>query len=162
MATLRKFLTVVGNQIQRIQDGSGEFLDPRLAPEVEEFTNDNAGTINIGQPVYVKANGNIDLAQADAASTSKVAGLVFDSSIASAAAGHVQVDGVVVATTGEWDAVTGGSGGLTPGALYFLSAASAGQLTTTAPSSTSQVWRLVGLALSSTEMKLLDTVSVLL
>jgi hypothetical protein len=115
-----------------------------------QATNDNAGTIVIGQPVYTKANGNVDLAKADDANTAEIAGLVSDATIATSQDGNIQVTGIVTATTAEWDAVAGTTGGLTPGAFYYISAVTAGELTETPPTIVSQV----GYALSSTELNL--------
>ena len=134
----------------------------QAAAIVETFTNDNAGTIVIGAPVYVKSNGNVDLARANAAGTTEVFGLVRDTSIATTASGKVVLSGIVIATTGQWDAVTGGSGGLTPGADYFLDAATAGMLTTTAPSTGGQYVAAIGKALSTTKMKLAVQPTILL
>jgi hypothetical protein len=73
-------------------------------------------------------------------------------STASGAAASVAVAGVVTATTGQWDAVTGQTGGLTTGAKYYLSNTTAGALTTTAPST--GVLAPVGVALSTTKLVL--------
>jgi hypothetical protein len=115
---------------------------------IERLTNDNAGTIVIGQPVYVKSNGNIDLAQADDANTAQVIGLVFDDAIPSTGLGAVAVGGALTATTAEWDIVAGTTGGLTPGAIYYLSVA--GKLTETPPSSIGEYVTQVGYAISPT------------
>jgi len=118
--------------------------------------NDNGSTIAIGAPVYVKSNGHVDLAKADASSTTRVAGLVFDAAgIATTVSGNIISDGILTATTGQWDAIAGTSGGLTPGTVYYLSAATAGLLTATAPSTATQFVEPVGIALSATQMALL-------
>lgn len=118
------------------------------------FTNDNAGSVVIGTPVYVKSNGNVDKAQADSSSTVVVIGLVTDASIATTASGNVAIDGIVTATTGEWDTITGDTGGLTPGAFYLLDPNTAGMLTTTAPTTSGDFVAVVGIAISSTKLKL--------
>lgn len=115
-------------------------------------TNGEAGAIAIGRAVYVSASGTVRLANANAAGTKNVAGIVYDASINSAASGAVSVSGSITATTGQWDAVTGQSGGLTAGSIYYLSNATAGALTTTAPS-TGYVCP-IGLALSTTVLLL--------
>jgi hypothetical protein len=56
------------------------------------------------------------------------------------------------ASTAQWDVVTGQTGGLTPGAMYFLSNSTDGALTTTAPS-TGYICP-IGRALSTTKMAL--------
>jgi hypothetical protein len=124
------------------------------------MTNDNAGTIAIGQPVYTKANGNVDLARANAAGTTEVLGLVKDTSIPTATPGQILVDGVLTATTGQWDIVTGGSGGLTPGSIYYLGAAAVGTLTTVAPTTVGQFVVRVGRAISATKLDLMIMVPI--
>ncbi|MHC4121381.1 MAG: hypothetical protein ACYSWO_28240 [Planctomycetota bacterium] len=114
--------------------------------------NDNASTINIGQPVYVKSDGDVDLAKADAAATTKVAGIVADTSIAAAATGVIAVGGMLTATTTQWDAVTGDTGGLTPGATYYLDPDTAGKLTDTAPTTELDYVARVGYAESTTRL----------
>lgn len=108
----------------------------------------------IGTPVYVSAAGAVKRAQANAASTSGVVGLCNDVSIAAAASGYIATGGVFVATTAQWDAVTGQTGGLTFGALYFLETATPGMLTTTPATTAGQCNVLVGRALSTTELDL--------
>jgi hypothetical protein len=122
----------------------------------KSLINDNVGTLVIGSPVYLKSTvGHMDVAKADAASTGAVIGLVTASAgIAPSVAGQVQVEGEVTLTTAQWDAITDGSGGLTVGAVYYLDAADAGELTTTAPTAASSVAIGVGIALSSTVLKL--------
>ncbi len=65
--------------------------------------------------------------------------------------GLVQAGGILVCTEAEWDFVKGGSGGLAPGAFYYASQATPGNITATAPTS-GQTSVPVGLALSTTEM----------
>jgi len=151
--TLRKPLVITDGQIEQIQ--SGDTLDATITDTNEiNLTNNNASTINIGQPVYAESDGNVDLAQANAQGTVEVIGLVADATIAASASGQIITDGVLEATTDQWDAVTGDTGGLTVGDVYYLSAASAGELTTTAPSSTGNFVKRVGTALSTTQMEL--------
>lgn len=131
---------------------SGDTLDaPVSEKDVIQATNSNASNATIGQPVYVDGSGTVDLARANASGTTPVIGLVADASIAPAAAGNVQTDGVLVSA--DWTAVIG-SAALTAGAEYFLSAAAAGQLTATAPNTTGQYVVPVGRALSATELEI--------
>ncbi len=117
-------------------------------------TNDESGAIVIGTPVYNDANDGVKKGKADASGTKDVIGLVYDTSISASTAGNIQTDGVITATTGQWDAVFGTTGGLTKGTRYFLSPTTAGQGTSTAPSTTGQFVVLLGLALSTTELLL--------
>lgn len=119
---------------------------------VTSLTNGEASAIAIGRAVYASAAGAVKLANANASGTVNIVGLVQATSINSAAAGEVATSGVVEATTAQWDAVTGQTGGLTFGARYYLSNTTAGALTTTAPTSGFVV--LVGVALSTTKLAL--------
>lgn len=147
----KKPLVITAGQIEQLQ--AGDTLDAAVTEvDVVSKTNDNASPITIGQPVYQKSDGDVDLGRANAQGTVQLVGLVKDASISAAGSGLIQTDGVLVASTGDWDAVTGGSGGLTAGSPYYLSAATAGFLTATAPSTTGQFVVRVGLALSTTEL----------
>lgn len=126
------------------------------------LTNDNAAAAVIGSPVYSSSADGFDLAKADASSTHKVIGLVHDTTIASAASGKVAIDGTLEATTAQWDVVTGDVGGLTFGATYYLDPTTEGKLTTTAPTTTGQFIKPVGIALSTTVLEILNQPSILL
>jgi hypothetical protein len=159
---VRKPLVIIGGQPQELPSGDtlpGSFTESYVVG----MTNGNAGSIVRGAPVYVSGADEVDLAKADASGTRRVLGLVADASIAASAVGNVQSDGVVTATTAEWDAVTGQTGGLTPGALYYLSADTEGELTTTPPSGAGEYIHVIGHALSTTELDLqIDKVGYLL
>jgi hypothetical protein len=117
-------------------------------------TNENASTIQIAQAVYqTTTTGGVNLAEANASSTSQAIGLVLSTTIATTASGNMQIAGPFTATTAQWDAVvTGESGGLTPGTAYWLDPATAGNLTATPPSTPTQFDTYVGIAQSSTVM----------
>lgn len=147
----KKPLVITSGRIEQLQ--AGDTLDASVTEvDVVNKTNDNAGAIVIGAPAYQKTNGAVDLGRANASGTVQLVGLVKDVSIAAAGSGNIQTDGVLVATTTQWDAVTGQSGGLTTGSPYYLSAATAGRLTTTAPTAAGEFVVRVGLALSTTEL----------
>lgn len=97
--------------------------------------NGEASAIVIGAPVYVSGADTIRKALANAQGTKDVVGFVTDTSVASAGNANIQMVGPLSATTGQWDAVTGQTGGLTIGATYFLDNTTAGKLTTTVPAS---------------------------
>ena len=158
---LRKPLVIVNGQVQQIQ--AGDTLDAIVNEvDIAQQTNNEATPIVIGTPVYVDGAGTVKEAQADALLTSRVLGLVQDASIAASAVGNIQTDGVFVATTTQWDAVAGTTGGLTPGIHYFLDPATAGLITATAPTTTGQVVANLGLALSATELDINNMQTVLL
>jgi len=155
----KKPLVITAGQIEQLQ--AGDTLDASVSEvDVVSKTNDNAGAIVIGAPVYQKSNGNVDKGRANAQGTVQLLGLVRDVSIAAAASGIIQTDGILAATTGQWDAITGGSGGLTPGSPYYLDPATAGMLTVTAPTTVGQFVVRVGLATSTTEMDISITAPI--
>lgn len=118
-------------------------------------TNNTGAPLVIGTPVYQSGTADeVGLADADALATAKVIGLVADVSIADTASGNVQTDGRLSATTGQWDVVTGQVGGLTPGAKYYLSAGTPGQMTVTPPSADGNVIAPLGTAKSPTEFEI--------
>lgn len=105
------------------------------------FTNDNAGAVTIGQPVYIKTNGNMDLADADAASTAVgTIGLVAEASIASAGSGEVCFMGIV----DGFD-----TSGLTVGALVYVATGTAGALTSTQPTGSGAQIKPIGICIES-------------
>jgi hypothetical protein len=145
--TVKKPLVITGGQIEQLQ--SGDTLD--MNNTVNRVFNSAA---TIGQPVYSVSGTNVDLAQANAQGTIRVIGLTLSTAVNAANPGDVLIDGKLTATTTQWDAVTGQSGGLTPGVNYFLNPANPGQLTVTAPSTVGEFVVRVGYALSATEFEI--------
>ena len=139
---------VVGTNTSNISTNTSN-ISNLMDQIVVELTNSDSITITIGTPVY--SDSGFKRAKADSSSTNKVIGLAYEDTDA-ASSGRIQVTGVVTATTGEWDVVTGDSGGLTPNTLYYLSEAVSGKLKTTAP--TTGYVSPVGIAVSSTQMKI--------
>jgi hypothetical protein len=93
------------------------------------FSAESDDEVILGQPVYLKSNMHVALAQANSAAPSKMDGLVVVGASPTFAAKYIS-EGQV--TRQDWTPITG-TEQLTPGATYFLSAAEAGKLTTTAP-----------------------------
>jgi hypothetical protein len=154
MALVKPLVISVGGQVQRLQ--AGDTLDvPALSGgDVISLTNDEAGAVVIGAPVYSDATSGFKKGKADASGTKTIIGLVAQTSITNGVAGNIQLNGPLAATTGQWDAVTGQVGGLTFNTKYYLSAATAGLLTTTPPSTAGQYVCEVGTALSTTVMNI--------
>jgi hypothetical protein len=115
---------------------------------------EGAAAIVIGAPVYANAADSVKRAQANAKATSKLAGLGLDASVAAGGTGNIITSGVLVATTTQWDAVAGTTGGLAFGTLYFVDPANPGKITSTVPTTAGQTVTLVGIALSTTELEL--------
>lgn len=149
---LRKPIVLVNGQLQVLQAGDTLSVAGVSQGNILQLTNAEAGAIVIGAPVYAFGNDQVKKAKADAGATSNVIGLVADASITNGVAGSIQTDGTLAATTGQWDAAFGTSGGLTAGTRYFLSAATAGLGTATPPSSVGQYVVELGIAISTTEL----------
>ncbi len=143
-------LVITSGVIQQLQ--AGDTLDTRA--DQFQLINDEAGPVVIGSAVYPDAAGGFKKAQANAASTKDVVGLVGQApSIANGVAGAITLDGILTATTVQWDAVTGDTGGLTFKSRYYLDPTTAGKITKTAPTAVGQYVAEIGEALSTTDMK---------
>jgi hypothetical protein len=114
-------------------------------------TNNSGDTLIKCQAVRVEASDEVDLALADDIDTAQVIGLVAEE-IADTESGLIQMGGELEATTGEWDAVTGDSGGLVVGDIYYLSSATEGNLTSTATTTIGEAVARIGTASSTTKM----------
>jgi len=148
--TLVKQAVFKAGILQALQ--SGDYVtNAQLLPQL---TNDNTSPIVIGQPVYSSAADHVNLAEANASGTKDVLGLVADLSIAAAAVGSIQTEGILTATTAQWDAVAGTSGGLTYKTTYYLDPANVGKLTSTPTSTAGQYSCPLGIAMSTTEFKI--------
>lgn len=114
--------------------------------------NGEASAIAIGKIVYVSGNGVVKLANANSSGTCNAIGFVSQTSISASATGSIANSGYLEATTNQWDAVTSQSGGLTPGATYYLSNTVNGGMTTSPPA-TGYI-KMVGVAASTTELSI--------
>ena len=147
---------------QALQSGDS-ISSPTNAPSLRAVTNgESSAAITIGMPVYAFAADSVKRGQANAKSTATLVGCVYDVSIAAAATGNIAQSGVIVATTTQWDAVAGTTGGLTFATNYFLDPATPGKMTSVPPTTVGQVNVLVGRAISSTEFELLLSQPILL
>jgi hypothetical protein len=133
----------------RVTAGTADGAAPQLGVSL---TNQTGATIEKFKAVYKTTTADeIAKANANSASTFRSIGLA-SAAINDTSSGTIIVNGTITGTTGEWDAVTGQTGGLTPGSVYFLSNSTAGNLTTTAPS-TGYICR-VGIGLSTIQLLL--------
>ena len=151
-------LDLVNNNLLNPGAGHDAFTDfianEHIAHDYQ-MENAEAGAITIGMPVYRYDAGEVKKGRADADGTSQIIGLVSDVTVAAASTANLRHYGTLTATTGQWDAVTGGAGGLSAGFYYYLSEATAGGLTATPPSTTNEYIVRVGFALSTTRMLIL-------
>lgn len=127
---------------------AGEYIGEVDLPR---HVNGEVGTVNKCQVVYIYSSNTFKKARADALGTLPAYGLCAEN-ITNGVSGTVQTDGNLTATTGEWDAVTGQTGGLTPNSTYFVSNITAGAISTTPP--TTGYVQAIGLAVSDTTMKI--------
>lgn len=144
---IRKPLVLVNGQLQQLQ--AGDFV---ASYDIATFTNNEASSLVIGTPVYNDVADGVKKADADSGTTKKVIGLVFDTSALSGAPVNVLLSGKLTATTGQWDAIFGTTGGLAVGTSYYLSDATAGTASSTAPSAGGSYVVEVGVAASPTEL----------
>jgi hypothetical protein len=112
------------------------------------LTNNEVSSVPLCSVVFTDTAGGFKKANANAVGTSLVTG-ILTTTTASAASGAVATSGEMSATTLEWDAITGQTGGLTLNAVYFLDNVTAGKLTTTIPGSGFLI--AVGKAVSTTK-----------
>lgn len=150
---LWKPAVIIDGMVQNLP--AGDTLDA-AASEVDVVVLNNASSLAqaIGTPVYISAANAFQPAKADAGATVEVFGLIRDPSVAPSANASVQTDGVLTASTSQWDLITGQTGGLTPGATYFLSPATAGKLTTTAPTASGHYVLRVGRAVNTQTLEI--------
>jgi len=102
----------------------------------------------VADAVYVDSSGAFLKAQANIASTGQAIGVV--GVVVSADIFVIHVGGKITASTGDWDAHTGGSGGLAAGTLYYLSDTTLAGYTTVAPATVGEVVLPLLLAISPT------------
>lgn len=146
MAKKKALVLGTDGEIEQLQAGDYIFDESYIV-----LTNGEATTVVVGAPVYMFGADTFKKANNAAIATSKVIGLVADiAGIATSATGNIQEEGVMTLSTAQWDAVAGTTGGLAFGVKYFLGGA--GLLTATVP--TSGINAPVGIAISTTELKL--------
>ena len=137
----RKPLVLVSGEIQQLQ--SGDTLSAATSEvDVVSLTNGDVGAHALGEVIYISAASTGKKAKADAGAT--VHAMAFATGAVSAgASGVYQTDGILAGLTA-----------LTAGAVYYLSAATAGAMSTTAPSSTGEYVVRLGIAISTTELEI--------
>ena len=128
--------------------GAGDTISTAVS-NVSTYAMTAAAALVKGNAVYSLVAGTAGLAKGDATGTSRCIGLVADATIANAAIGNIAVAGPL--TVADWTAIIG-STALTPGAPYFVSDATAGLLTATAPTASGHFTHQVGYALTATTM----------
>ncbi len=122
-------------------------------PEVVEsgstdnvYSAESDATVALGAPLYLTGAGHVDLAQANASGTTQVVGLANEAGTPTVSVDYI-TEGKI--TKSDWSGVAG-TATLTVGAIYYLSATTAGRITTTAPTTGGQYVVKVGRATSAT------------
>ena len=105
----------------------------------EPFTNNTGGTLTAGTVCYIDGSGELVKADASVEATAKGMFVMLEEDIVNTAEGECAIVGFV------------DSSGRTAGARYYLST-TAGAITTTAPSGSSEIVRVIGFASSATEI----------
>ncbi len=157
--TYRELVAGSGVTIDHTDDATTISATGGGATSTVNMTNVDTGSVVIATPVYTFGSGTFKKGKANTQASIRLVGLAA-STIAQDSSGSIQTDGVVTASTGEWDALTGDSGGLTSDTKYYLSETEAGKLKTIPPTSGYVV--PVGYAVSTTQLKLnLNTIVLL-
>lgn len=118
-------------------------------------TNENVGSLVKGNLVYSSSLDNVDKAQANSINTSKVLGMVTNTTVASSAIATIQNTNVFTFdNTTQVDAIADTTGGFTFDTYYYLDPNNAGKLTSVIPTDYPNCLVRIGLALSTTSIKL--------
>ena len=154
MARILKPLVIDAGQVRQL--GAGETLDAVVsAKEVVTIASASGVTLNAGDVVYIDSSGTLNLADGSASASKYPIGFVrgkddgTTSNIAAGSQVEVQTDGTF--TVSDWTNILGSST-LSPGTKYYLSSATAGNISATAPTSSNHFIVPVGRALSTTAM----------
>ncbi len=105
----------------------------------EPFTNNTGGTLTAGTVCYINGSGELVKADASAEATAKGMLVILEEDIVNTAEGECAIVGFV------------DSSGKTAGARYYLST-DAGVITTTTPSGSGEIVRVIGFASNATEI----------
>jgi hypothetical protein len=132
------------NNVLYVWDGAG-WDNQNVVDEANRINNQYIAEVAVDarDVVYVSSADSVSPAQAN--TEAHVAGLVGFAKADAAAAANVEVIS---------SGVLAGFSGLTPGARYYLSAATAGEITATIPTGTGNIITLVGVAKSATELNI--------
>lgn len=153
---LRPFVATDGTQGQMLVRSSNSLAARELvwanSPLVLSRANEDFINLTIGMPVFAYSPTGVRRAVATESSGAwKVIGLTINT-VLQAGIGNFQAEGVLTATTAEWDAVTGDVGGLVANKTYFLSSTQVGKITMTPPTGAGEYLCRIGVGYSSTSM----------
>lgn len=132
-------------------------IDELAAGGAVDPSKEAAADLTAGQPVYIVAN-TLAKGQATTFASSQIVGLVTEDTLDGVAAPY-RKDGRL--TLEDWTAAAGAET-LTVGSVYYLSAATAGRMTTVAPTTTGQRVVRIGRAIADDTMAIEIEPSILL
>jgi len=158
----RKPLVFVNGEISEMP--SGDLVDPAVLPELEappappavdfslvELVNGTPFARPFGTPVYVKPDGEFaDAVPGATVDEAEAVGLITNAApVQQDDPGIVKTHGPMTGTEAQWNAQTGGSGGLVAGSDYYLNTGGGLSTTPIGPNVTK-----LGKALSSTVLNI--------
>ena len=136
----------------RSEQEGGHYVpnEPQLpaTPETGFLAAEADDAIKVGYPIYLKTNGHLAPARANAPATTNVTGLSLSDTASGFSCSYL-TEGTVERT--DWTEVAGVAL-LTPGAAYYLSADAPGRITSIAPAALGQYVVRVGRATSTTKL----------
>jgi hypothetical protein len=147
-------LVIVDGLVQQLQPGDTLVTTTAINNTRSAANGEPLAPLVIGSPVYVAAVDTCRQAKGDAYFSSKVIGLWYEFSTPIAQFGSFASSGILVATTTQWNAISGSTNGLITGARYYLDTANAGRITSTVPSTSGLFIVPLGIALSTTEFEI--------
>ncbi len=147
---IRKPLVITNGNLEQLQ--AGDNLAP--VPNTINVINGETTAILIGASIYIDSANTVKYAKADSINTKDVIGMCIDE-IAISGSGIVQNDGLITLTTEQWDIVTGDTGGLIPGTIYFLSDITIGRIMKDAPITVGHYVIRVGIAVSMIDFEIM-------
>ncbi len=146
-------LVIIAGQVQQLPAADSLNVARSDYNSRTDVNGEAATAIVIGSPCYAFAVGSVRRAQANALATSRVTGLALPATTVAGANLELVTDGLMTASTGQWDAAAGTTGGLVFDTEYFLDPSTPGKLTATAPATVGQTVVSIGVALSTTELQ---------
>lgn len=137
----RKPIVLVNGEFQQLQPGD-TLTGPFGEVDTVTLTNADVGAHALGDVVYISGNDAAKKAQANAIGTKDAIAFAMGA-IGAGAAGSYQTDGILA-----------GLAGLVANTIYYLSAATAGGMTSVAPTAAGQYVVRLGKAISTTELEI--------
>lgn len=145
---IRKPLVLNSGNLEQLQVGD------RLAPVPNsiQIVNGEDYSILAGQPIVIDETNNAKYA--DAIDNKDVVAFCVED-VLSTELGTFQVDGLLPLTTAQWDNITGETGGLRPGKVYFLDNSDVGRITRVVPTTVGHYIVKLGTAINTIDFAIM-------